>query len=257
MNHVAIDRLAKSGLTFACNNRIICNDTIPFGIAAYDTDRSLTCQEGLEMNAHLSDLRADDAVAESAAERIFAAARDLFYQQGIRAVGVDAIAAAAGTTKMTLYRNFSSKDELLAAILKAHDQEFWAWWDETIAPYAGQPRKQVEKLFNAFEEVACDDGSCRGCPIANASVEIIDDDNPARQVVKYHHDEMRRRLRELSNEMGASEPDCLGDALFLLMGGSFLSRLVFKDAGPSNAVGDAARVLLDSALGVKPKTAAA
>ena len=256
MDRVAIDRLANSGLTFACNNWIICNDTIPFGIVAYDTDRSLTCQGDPEMNAHLSDLRSDDAVAGSAAERIFAAARDLFYQQGIRAVGVDAIAAAAGTTKMTLYRNFSSKDELLAAILKAHDQEFWAWWDETIAPFAGQPRKQVEKLFNAFEEIACDDGSCRGCPIANASVEITDDDNPARKVVKFHHEEMRRRLRELSREMGARDPDGLGDALFLLMGGSFLSRLVFNDAGPSSAVGEAAQVLLDSSLVGQPDTAA-
>jgi AcrR family transcriptional regulator len=200
------------------------------------------------MNAHLSDLRADDAVAESAAERIFAAARDLFYQQGIRAVGVDAIAAAAGTTKMTLYRNFSSKDELLAAILKAHDEEFWRWWDEVIEPFAGQPRKQIEQLFNAFEEVACDDGSCRGCPIANAAVEIIDDENPARKIVKEHHDEMRRRLRELSRNMNARDPERLGDALFLLMGGSFLSLLVFHDAGPSSSVGDAAKVLLDSAL---------
>lgn len=202
------------------------------------------------MNAHLSDLRVDEAAAGSAADRIFAAARDLFYQQGIRAVGVDAIAAAAGTTKMTLYRNFSSKDELLAAILKAHDQEFWSWWDEVIEPYAGQPRKQIEKLFKSFEEIACDDGSCRGCPIANASVEIIDDANPARKVVKSHHDEMRRRLRELAKDMGSRDADSLGDALFLLMGGTFLSRLVFDDAGPSRSVEDAARVLIDSALGV-------
>jgi AcrR family transcriptional regulator len=202
------------------------------------------------MNAHLSDLRADDAVAESAAQRIFAAARDLFYQQGIRAVSVDAIAAAAGTTKMTLYRNFSSKDELLAAILRAHDLEFWTWWDEVIEPFTGQARKQIEQLFRAFEEIACDEGSCRGCPIANAAVEIIDDENPARQIVKQHHDEMRRRLRELSRNMNARDPERLGDALFLLMGGSFLSLLVFNDAGPSVSVYDAARLLLDSSVGV-------
>jgi AcrR family transcriptional regulator len=202
------------------------------------------------MNAHLSDLRADDAVAESAAQRIFAAARDLFYQQGIRAVSVDAIAAAAGTTKMTLYRNFSSKDELLAAILKAHDQEFWTWWDEVIEPFNGQARKQIEKLFRAFEEIACDEGSCRGCPIANAAVEVIDDENPAKKIVKQHHDEMRRRLRELSRNMHARDPERLGDALFLLMGGSFLSLLVFNDAGPSVSVYDAARLLLDSSVGV-------
>jgi len=201
------------------------------------------------MNAHLSDLRADDAIAESAAQRIFAAARDLFYQQGIRAVSVDAIAAAAGTTKMTLYRNFSSKDELLAAILEAHDREFWNWWDGVIEPFTGQARKQIEQLFRSFEEMACDEGSCRGCPIANAAVEVIDDENPAKKIVKQHHDEMRRRLRELSRNMNARDPERLGDALFLLMGGSFLSLLVFHDAGPSVSVYDAARLLLDSSVG--------
>ncbi|MEQ9560924.1 MAG: TetR/AcrR family transcriptional regulator [Woeseiaceae bacterium] len=201
------------------------------------------------MNAHLSDLRGADVVGESAAQRIFEAARDLFYEQGIRAVGVEAIVAAAGTTKMTLYRNYSSKDELLAAILKTQDEEFWAWWDSVIEPLEGKPREQIERLFSSFEELACDEGSCRGCPIANAAVEITDDDNPARKIVKQHHDEMRRRLRELSRNMNARDPERLGDALFLLMGGSFLSLLVFDDAGPSVSVHDAARLLLDSSVG--------
>jgi AcrR family transcriptional regulator len=202
------------------------------------------------MTAHLSDLRVDEVAGDSAAQRIFEAARELFYRQGIRAVGVEAIVAAAGTTKMTLYRNYSSKDELLAEILKAQDQEFWAWWDSVTDPLAGQPRKQIEALFSSFEELACDSGSCRGCPIANAAVEIIDDDNPARKIIKYHHQEMRRRLCELARNMNARDPEGLGDALFLLMGGSFLSLLVFDDAGPSETVHDAAKRLLDSDFGV-------
>jgi AcrR family transcriptional regulator len=202
------------------------------------------------MNADLHILKTDDGAIESAAQRIFSAARDLFYRQGIRAVGVDAIAAEAGTTKMTLYRHFSSKDELVAAILKAHDAEFWAWWDEITGPLAGQPRQQIERLFREFEELACDDGSCRGCPIANASVEIIEDDHPARRIVKSHHEEMRRRLRSLSEQMGARDPNRLSDALFLLMGGSFLARLVFDNSGPIGSVYEAAQVLLDSPLGV-------
>jgi len=233
---------------------MIHNDTIPFGIGANDTDRSLTCQGVDAMNADLHVLKADDGAIESAAQRIFSAARDLFYRQGIRAVGVEAIAAEAGTTKMTLYRHFSSKDELVAAILKAHDAEFWAWWDEITGPLAGQPRQQIERLFREFEELACDEGSCRGCPIANASVEIIEDDHPARQIVKSHHEEMRRRLRTLSEQMGAKDPDRLSDALFLLMGGSFLARLVFDNSGPIGSVYEAAQVMLDSSLGVPAAT---
>ena len=205
------------------------------------------------MNADLAHLHTDEASAEapetagSAGQRIFNAARELFYRQGIRAVGVEAIAAAAGTTKMSLYRNFASKDELVAAVLRDQDRQFWAWWDDTIAPFEGQPRRQIEQLFREFETVTCEEESCRGCPIANASVEIIEDEHPARAIVLEHHEELLRRLRRLAAEMGARNPDRLGDALMLLMGGSFLARLVFEELGPVESVSDIARVLLDSA----------
>jgi AcrR family transcriptional regulator len=206
------------------------------------------------MNADLNVLRADDGAVECAKQRIFSAAKELFYRQGIRAVGVEAIATEAGTTKMTLYRHFSSKDQLVAEILKAHDKEFWEWWDETTLPLDGRPRRQIERLFREFEELACDDGSCRGCPIANAAVEIVEDDHPARQIVKSHHEELRRRLRSLSEQMGAKDPVRLSDALFLLMGGSFLARLVFDNSGPIGSVYEAAQVLLDSSLGIPAAT---
>lgn len=196
------------------------------------------------MNAETATARSDDAA--SAGDRIFEAARELFYEQGIRAVGVEAIAAAAGTTKMSLYRNFASKDELVAAVLEYHDRLFWDWWDETIAPLEGQPRKQIERLFHEFETYASDDETCRGCPIANAAVEIIEDEHPARRIVAQHHDQMLRRLRKLAADLGAKDPDRLGDSLMLLMGGSFLARLVFGDAGPVASVSEAARILLDS-----------
>lgn len=197
------------------------------------------------MSADLFNLHPDEATPDTAGERIFQAARELFYQQGIRAVGVDAIAAAAGTTKMSLYRNFGSKDQLVAAVLEEQDRLFWEWWDETIAPVQGDPRRQVDCLFNAFEEVASDADSCRGCLIANASVEIIDANHPARLVVIRHHNEMLSRLRRLAAEMGAHDADQLGDSLMLLMGGSFLSRLCFDDLGPVKSVSDIARLLID------------
>lgn len=202
------------------------------------------------MTAEPAIVSTDDAATASAGDRIFQAARELFYQQGIRAVGVEAIAAAAGTTKMSLYRNFSSKDDLVAAVLKDADRRFWDWWDEIVEPLEGQPRKQIERLFREFETLASDAETCRGCPIANAAVEIVDDAHPARRIVAEHHDEMLRRLRSLARDMGARDPGRLGDSLMLLMGGSFLSRLVFDNTGPIGSVFEAARILLDSpALG--------
>lgn len=200
------------------------------------------------MTADLFNLSAEASTPDTAGQKIFQAARELFYQQGIRAVGVDAIAAAAGTTKMSLYRNFGSKDQLVAAVLKEQDRLFWEWWDETIEQYAGDPRAQVECLFREFELIASDDDSCRGCPIANASVEITEDNHPARLVVVEHHQKMLDRLRKLAAEMGARDPERLGDALMLLMGGSFLSRLCFDDLGPVRSVSGIASQLIDAHL---------
>ena len=77
-------------------------------------------------------------------ERILAAARELFYRRGIHAVGVDAIAEAAGTNKMTLYRHFTSKDVLVAACLSELTQEFDAAWDALAVSHAGDPEGQPQ-----------------------------------------------------------------------------------------------------------------
>lgn len=207
------------------------------------------------MNADAAICIEEELVTDSAGDRIFRAASELFYQQGIRAVGVEAIAAAAGTTKMSLYRTFGSKDELVAAVLRAQDREFWKWWNAAVAPFEGRPRQQIEQLFREFEGYVSDDTTCRGCPIANASVEIVEDDHPAREVMHGHHRRIREQLTEMCRKMGAREPVALGDALMLLMGGCFVSRLVFPDAGPVASIYHSARVLLDSPLGA-PESAA-
>src|SRR5438270_1272292 len=76
-------------------------------------------------------------------ERILAVAADLFYRHGIRAVGVEAVAEAAGTNKMTLYRHFASKDELVAAYLRCLAEKASASWDKLAAQHAGDPRAQL------------------------------------------------------------------------------------------------------------------
>lgn len=185
-----------------------------------------------------------------ARDRVFETARELFYRQGIHAVGVEAIAAEADTTKMSLYRHFASKDALVAECLREDQREFWQWWDEEVAPYAGDPRKQLEALFGAFQTRTCRDeeDSGRGCPLQNAAVELSERSHPGRQVVVEHKSEIRRRLRQLSREIGARDPDQLGDALMLLMEGSYLARLVFGLTGPLQAVSEAARVLIDEQM---------
>lgn len=180
-------------------------------------------------------------------DRILQTARALFYRNGLRAVGVEAIACEAGTNKMSFYRCFPSKDELIAEYLREREVEHWAWWDAAIAPYRGQPRRQIEALFDAYLAMTCQDDS-RGCALGNAAVELTERDHPGRKVVEAHKAETRRRLRKLAKDAGATDAAMLGDALMLLMEGGHLSRLVFCHQGPAQSAGKAVQILLDACL---------
>jgi len=184
-----------------------------------------------------------------ARDRLFSAAINLFYRNGIRAVSVDAIAAEAGTTKVTFYRVFESKDDLIVQVLQEQSKRFWEWWDAIVAEHPGQPRKQIETLIDRFQSEIIGDAACRGCAVANAAVEIVDEDHPARAVIKQHKLDIAHRLRDLCRQMGAKQPDLLGDALSLLYSGAFSARLAFDNREQMGALSAAASALLDSALG--------
>jgi AcrR family transcriptional regulator len=193
------------------------------------------------------------APGESAArprvrDRIFDTACELFYRHGIRSVGVDAIAAEAGTNKMSFYRSFPSKDELVAQYLREQQREVWEHWDAAIAAHPGDPRRQLEALFEAHLATV-KDKACRGCALGNAAVEIADEDDVLSQLVRHFKKEVRSRLRKLAHEMHARDPDALGDALMLLMDGSYFTRLVFPgNSGPVAALMPAVRALIESQL---------
>jgi AcrR family transcriptional regulator len=179
-------------------------------------------------------------------DRIFQTACDLFYKHGIREVGVDAIATAAGTNKMSFYRSFASKDELVAEYLDKKSDEFWIWWDGIVAAHEGDPRRQIEALFDAFVANTCFADS-RGCALANASVELAEAEHPGRQVALKQKAEMQRRFRDLAAQAGARKADELGDALMLLMEGGFLTRRTFGNGnGPLQSAALTARVLIDA-----------
>jgi AcrR family transcriptional regulator len=190
-------------------------------------------------------------------DRIFETASDLFYRHGIRAVGVDAIAQEAGTNKMSFYRAFPSKDDLVAEYLRDQERGYFEWWDETIAPHAGNPRKQLEGLFEAYLDLArfkakadCGCKTSRGCALGNAAVEIPEGNEMLGGIVHAYKNEIRKRLRKLSREVGARDPELLGDALMLLMEGGYYTRLTYpQNSGPVAAIAKTARVLIDAQTG--------
>jgi AcrR family transcriptional regulator len=152
-------------------------------------------------------------------QRILAAAGELFYRHGIRAVGVDSIAEAAGTNKMTLYRHFASKDELVAEYLRQQAAKAEVFWAALEAQHPGDPLAQVRAWLAAMAAHVAD-CNARGCPLANAAVELPEKDHPARVVIEECKRRQRDALIRLCDTAGLSDPEMLADEFLLLIEGA-------------------------------------
>jgi AcrR family transcriptional regulator len=153
-------------------------------------------------------------------ERIIAAAAELFHKQGIRGVGVEAIAEAAGTNKMTLYRHFASKDELIAEWARGIVEQKEAEWEELSAKHPGDPTGQlVEWSRRVAAKLAALER--RGSMLANALAELPDKDHPARRVIQAHKLREHKRIQQLCQEAGFQDPDLAANLFFLLLEGAF------------------------------------
>src|SRR6266581_183723 len=157
------------------------------------------------------------------AERILAAADKLFYAQGIRAVGVDTLAAEAGVSKRTLYNHYLSKDALIAAYLTARFKH--------LAPSDAPAREQILGNFDRLEGLVAD-GSFRGCPYVNAVTELGDPRHPASKIAVQFKEQRRLWYRT---------------QLQILFEGALAAALVRGDPALARSARDAAEVLLDAA----------
>ena len=180
-------------------------------------------------------------------ERILATAGELFYRHGIRAVGVEAIADAAGTNKMTLYRHFSSKDELVAEYLRALARDAAHFWDALAAANPRDPRGQLTGWLKAMEAHVVDTDQ-RGCALANAAIELPEKDHPARKVIEHFKVEQRDRLIALCGATGIAEPELLADELFLLLEGARVSAQSLGPSGPASRLVRMGEALIASHL---------
>lgn len=180
-------------------------------------------------------------------ERILAAASELFYRHGIKGVGVEAVAEVAGTNKMTLYRHFGSKDELVAACLLQFSDEVEGWWREIEAAHPGDARGQLHAWLGECGACIADPDD-RGCALINAAVEIPEKEHPARKVVEDFKRRQRDRIARLCREAGANEPEQLADELFLLMEGARVCCQSMGPQGPSQHVVRMGELLLKERL---------
>lgn len=165
-------------------------------------------------------------------ERILAVARDLFYRHGIHAVGVDAIAQAAGTNKMTLYRHFASKDVLIAECLIRHVADHDAAWEAIAAQHRGDPMGQLRAWLRHVGQYKLSEAD-RGCAFVNAAAELPDKNHPARRIIEAYKTKSRERLIRLCEESGLVQPDLLADKMFLLCEGARVSVQSVGPTGPA------------------------
>ena len=182
-----------------------------------------------------------------AAERILGTVSRMFYEDGIRAVGVDAIAEAADVSKITIYNNFGSKDELVAAYLRRRDERWRAVLEKDTGRYV-DPVERLLAAFDAYGDYLFDEEGYRGCAFINAAAEVTEDDHPARRVIREHKDGTRRHLSLLAAEAGFEEPEALAERLLILLEGAWVTAVVRRSPEPLDSAREVAVRLLDDQM---------
>jgi AcrR family transcriptional regulator len=192
---------------------------------------------------------------EPARERIIRAATRLFYRQGIPRTGVDAIIDTADVAKMSLYRNFGSKDQLIVECLRRLDLRYHDWFVAQVRQRARRPQDALLSLFDVLDEWFGSD-DFRGCAFINATVELADPGHPAREPAMAHKRRNREYIADLARAAGVADPASFARQLMLLVEGAIVTALVQRDPGAARDAKEAARVLMAAALPRLPGQAA-
>jgi AcrR family transcriptional regulator len=195
------------------------------------------------------------SVRKAARDRVLDAATDLFYREGIRAVGIDTIVARSGVAKMSLYRNFPSKDDLIVAFLERRNGQFFEWWEGVMERSGGDPRERLRGLVAATIRKVRSPGY-RGCPFLNTSAEFPDPAHPARGIVALHKGEVRTRLVELARRLGAGRPEALAMQFVALMDGVYADPAAFAGPEAGESIVEAAEALIAAQLAGDTRIAA-
>lgn len=187
---------------------------------------------------------ATETQLRSARERLLDTASRLFYERGFLAVGVDEIVAESGVAKMTLYRHFPSKDDLVVAYLMRADDEFCDWFERALATER-DPRDRIMAVFTGLGALA-QSAQCLGCTFQMSASEYPDPRHPAHKIAVAHKKAARRQFATLARQAGLREPEALADQLLMLMDGAWVAARMFDRASPARHVAAAAKALLEA-----------
>lgn len=182
-----------------------------------------------------------------ARDRVLDAAAELFYREGFRSVGVDTIVARSGVAKMSLYRNFASKDDLVCAFLTRASAHYWLWWDRVTARYPGDAEGQILGLFSSAAHWMARPGF-RGCPFINMAIEYRDEPHAGLALVAEQRAEVRRRFRTMVEAGGVADADQVAARLQFLLCGAYATGRSMIDGDIEEMLVGAARAILGSPI---------
>jgi len=183
-----------------------------------------------------------------ARQRILETADRLFYQDGIRAVGIDRIIAEAGVAKMSLYKHFPSKDDLILAVLVYREEAVLGFFRSAMERHAKKAKHPLRAFFAALKEWFETPGF-RGCPFQNATAELADPAHPGSEFVRGHKQRFGEFLRGLVEEsVGAAAK--AAPAVAILVEGAIITAVIQGDPGAADVARDAALKLVGTEKGV-------
>ena len=174
----------------------------------------------------------------------------LFSKHGYHATGIDRILAESGVAKMTLYKHFRSKDDLILAVLRRRDEEFRRWFQAEIESRAATPHERILAAFDVLE-AWFKDPEFNGCCFIHAAGEYGSKDNPVHTAAAEHKARVLGYFRDLAQAAGAAAPDDLARQLMLLVDGAIVTAHVSGDAASARGARILAEALLVGILGEK------
>lgn len=180
-------------------------------------------------------------------EKILSTATSLFQTQGINSTGVDNIVAVAGTTKMTLYKYFRTKEALILEVLQKSQQDFQHWLDEKLNSSSKKPSDKIQQLFDYIEEWISSPEFI-GVAFIKASAEFPNEKNPIHQLSSQQSREFRQFISKLATEANIKDAEGLALQLSLLFEGAVQAEQMQRGSGAMIYAKSAAKILIDGAI---------
>lgn len=186
----------------------------------------------------------------AARQRIVETAERLFYAEGVRAVGIDRIIAESEVAKMTLYNHFSSKDDLILAVLQYREEKFDGMFEKWMRRHVTKGMGRLEAFFAALKDWF-DSPGFRGCAFINATVELADAAHAASQFSVVHKARFHESITQIITETSGAKAAAMAPAVALMVEGAIVTAVMEQTSDSADVAKEAALTLISQISGTK------